>query len=329
LGLRDPFYEPPGHWNFWCCLPCGLAWLAPYPIADDLGRLYYEYYHYTHGITNNAAGRVHRLWKSVGLVLANAFGYHKLAVGGPWRTCAQVLSGIGPARYAGGARVWWLHARHRRNLLDVGCGNGQFLARMRGVGWPVGGVEPDPVAVRVARENLGLDIHHGLLAEISFPDARFDAIVLRDVIDYVPDPLARLAECRRVLKPGGQLVVVTPNGGSLACRLLDRAAALCWCPPRHAFVFSTATIRTCAARASLDVRIVSTIAMGAYRAWQPNRLLQRHASSPALLPSKPSLPLRVRRSLESLAFWTAVHLGGAVWHHGEEIVLVASKGGVR
>ena len=54
-------------------------------------------------------------------------------------------------------------------LLDVGCGNGLFLEKMRNLGWEVVGVETDEKAVEVARKRFGLDIYHGTLEQVNFP----------------------------------------------------------------------------------------------------------------------------------------------------------------
>jgi 2-polyprenyl-3-methyl-5-hydroxy-6-metoxy-1,4-benzoquinol methylase len=133
-------------------------------------------------------------------------------------------------------------------LLDVGCGKGDFLARMRRQGWNVEGLEVDPDAVDMARAEHGLTIHLGDLESRAFPGDSFDAITMNHVIEHIHDPVSLIRECRRVLRPGGRLVLVTPNVNSLAhwtfkrdCSHLD--------PPRHLHLFSKGTLRECAARA--------------------------------------------------------------------------------
>jgi SAM-dependent methyltransferase len=126
-------------------------------------------------------------------------------------------------------------------LLDVGCGSGDWLLTMRGWGWRVEGLDFDEKAVAMARQN-GLDVRHGALEQEGFPDNTFDAITLSHVIEHVPDPALTLAECARILKPGGTLVVATPNNASLTHRYFGEA----WRglePPRHLHIFSPASIR--------------------------------------------------------------------------------------
>ena len=96
-------------------------------------------------------------------------------------------------------------------LLDVGCGNGQRLSQLQTLGWDVEGQEIDPKAVMNAQRNYGIKIHLGNLHDIAFSSSTFDAIIMGHVIEHLIDPLAILTECHRILKPGGILVITTPN----------------------------------------------------------------------------------------------------------------------
>ena len=97
----------------------------------------------------------------------------------------------------------------------------------------------------------------GSLQEQKFPDNHFDAVHSAHVIEHVYDPVALLAECRRILKPGGTLVILTPNTGSAGHRYFGQA----WLnldPPRHLVLFSEASLRVAASRAGLNVRRLDT-----------------------------------------------------------------------
>lgn len=63
---------------------------------------------------------------------------------------------------------------------------------MRSLGWEVCGVEPDPKALALARQQLALDVRSSLN---DFPAAKFDVITLSHVIEHVPDPVATLKDC--------------------------------------------------------------------------------------------------------------------------------------
>jgi 2-polyprenyl-3-methyl-5-hydroxy-6-metoxy-1,4-benzoquinol methylase len=109
----------------------------------------------------------------------------------------------------------WLEASERGRLLDVGTGSGDFVAQMQELGWQAAGLDPDPVVVRAASSSLGRDIALGTLEEAAFAEGSFDTVTMSHVIEHLPDPIRTLVECRRVLKEGGRLVLLTPNIDSL------------------------------------------------------------------------------------------------------------------
>jgi SAM-dependent methyltransferase len=146
--------------------------------------------------------------------------------------------------------VRMLHAVAQGRLLDVGCGSGEWLSLMKNQGWRVEGVDFDANAVRVARER-GLDVHCGSLDEQRFPDDTFNAVTLNHVIEHIPDPLGTLTECARILKPGGRLILFTPNVSSLSHRVFKQH----WRglePPRHLHLFSPQSMISLLKRASLQ-----------------------------------------------------------------------------
>ncbi len=98
-------------------------------------------------------------------------------------------------------------------LLDVGCSRGQFIAAAGRLGFDAEGVEPAPQVAAAAR-GAGLKVHAGLLEEQPFAASSFDAVTLFEVIEHLKEPRPLLAECRRILKPGGLLVLSTGNTAS-------------------------------------------------------------------------------------------------------------------
>jgi SAM-dependent methyltransferase len=95
-------------------------------------------------------------------------------------------------------------------LLDVGSGVGALVRLAGERGWQAVGVDVDPAVVAYARAR-GLDVRLGELAKLALPAGSFDLVTLCNVVDFVPDPLAVLAECCRVLVPGGRIFLRTPN----------------------------------------------------------------------------------------------------------------------
>jgi SAM-dependent methyltransferase len=139
--------------------------------------------------------------------LDGSYVFDELEVAGPRKLCTfdEFLAPLAAWRRTG-------------RLLEIGCGQGLFLARARERGWQVQGVEIlEPVAAR-ARER-GLEVFHGTLEEARFPEDSFDAVTLREVIEHVVDPVALLREVARVLRPGGVAALGTGNAGSWAARV--------------------------------------------------------------------------------------------------------------
>jgi ubiquinone/menaquinone biosynthesis C-methylase UbiE len=97
-----------------------------------------------------------------------------------------------------------------RRILDVGCGAGPLLAALRERGAVVTGVDSSTKMLELARQRLGdgADLHPAdLSSPLSFPDGAFDDVIACLVLHYLEDWTAPLAELRRVLVPGGRLIV--------------------------------------------------------------------------------------------------------------------------
>jgi 2-polyprenyl-3-methyl-5-hydroxy-6-metoxy-1,4-benzoquinol methylase len=140
-------------------------------------------------------------------------------------------------------------------VLDVGCGDGKTLAIMRDLGWQVFGVEPDLEAARAARKAYGIEVFAGDLDAANLESESFDAVLLHHVIEHVQDPQALLVQCRRLLRKGGRLVIMTPNLAGLGHRVFGRA----WFaldPPRHLVLFTSGALKQMAQRSGL--RVVKT-----------------------------------------------------------------------
>jgi len=104
-------------------------------------------------------------------------------------------------------------------LLDVGCSSGALLRVATRLGFDAEGVEPAARAVETARQN-GLRVHRGLLHEQHFADGYFHAITMFELIEHLPEPLAVLHECSRILCAGGVLAVSTPNAASWTAKIM-------------------------------------------------------------------------------------------------------------
>ena len=126
-------------------------------------------------------------------------------------------------------------------LLDVGCGSGAFLQTAKSCGWDVVGVDPDPKAVANGLR-LGLNVRQGGIEQFLGEEKSFDIITLSHVIEHVHDPAALLKAIYRLLKPGGQLWLETPNIDSLGHHYYMKN----WRglePPRHLTLFNQYSLK--------------------------------------------------------------------------------------
>lgn len=141
-------------------------------------------------------------------------------------------------------------------LLDVGCGPAFLMEAARERGWRCTGVDPSPFSVARAR-SLGFDAHEGLLEEAGFQPGTFDAIAMLQVVEHLPDPRPLLAECRRVLRQGGALLVATPNPASLLARA-KREGFNYWIPPMHCAWYTPAALERLLQKAGFAVKRTTT-----------------------------------------------------------------------
>jgi 2-polyprenyl-3-methyl-5-hydroxy-6-metoxy-1,4-benzoquinol methylase len=113
-----------------------------------------------------------------------------------------------------------LAAEPRGRLLDVGCAGGEFGAILRTRGWRVDGVEREPeLAKAAASRGIAVRVSDFDREPLPWDAATFDAAVAGEVIEHVLDTDHLLGELARVVRPGGALVVTTPNLASLENRL--------------------------------------------------------------------------------------------------------------
>lgn len=318
-GLRDHMYEGSVKWETYRCQSgaCGLMWLHPEPTDEELAVAYASYY--THGDSPDSPLR--RVYgRLADAYVRRTLGYPPL----PREGWDRVLSRLAVLHPGGGSELarsaMFLHSRHKgARLLDVGSGSGEMLAYMAELGWEVEGVETDSTAATVARAR-GIHIHLGKLQSLGLPDEYADAVTLVHVLEHVREPVALLAECLRLVRPGGVLAVATPNAASLGHRIFKRA----WMsldPPRHLFVFDPRSLRLAAYRAGIhDVRITTT-PRGARIAWKQSREIRRNerldlSRAPGFWDHVSGLPFQVVER-------AALALGGR--RLGEELLLFASK----
>lgn len=202
-------------------------------------------------------------------------------------------------------------------LLEIGCGNGTHMLRMKSLGWEVEGHEVDMFAARAAARRVGVTVHLGELDNLEIRDATYDAIIMVHVIEHVRDPVKLLRVCKRLLKFGGILVVATPNIESFGHKEFGRD----WRDidaPRHLHIFSKSTLARLAAEAGFADYTVRTTAAHA----------QFSAGSSLAIRSREKLitPRTVGLSVACRAVWFQLREAVRLLRDsdcGEECVLVA------
>lgn len=310
------FFCAPGEWTLYQCVSCEAAYLNPRPNQETIGLAYSSYY--THSAAPEVEhvadkGRKRRRIAARNGYINAQYGYNlEPAWGnGRWLTTAARC----------GAERWIRHlpfGGKDARLLDLGCGNGAFLAQMRVAGWHVTGLDLDERAVQAA-QSVGLDVRCGELKESTFPPASFDVITLNHVIEHLPHPVETLSICQRLLRSGGVIWIGTPNLSSRGHEVFGRD----WFaldPPRHLVIFTPKSLRIALERAGFD------IVNDSLRAWNArSNFLASAAVAAGIDPLDPSkLPAKTLRQTKRES-QKANQLALSQPRYSEELLFIARK----
>ena len=194
-----------------------------------------------------------------------------------------------PARARRFWRAWNGSPRPSRwiksgRVLDLGCGPAYDSAEMLAEGALPIGVDTSRGALIMAGQKHVTGLQASA-ERLPLSDACIDAVVMSQVLEHMPEPRAVLAEATRVLKPGGRILILLPNSGSLQRRLFD-TDWVNWHLPYHLWHFSAATLRTMLAKTDIEVTSCRSVSPGewlllsAVRRWPRLALLgkQRYQS---------------------------------------------------
>lgn len=179
IETRDWRHSIPGSFRLYQCKNCGLLRQMPLPDWAELATYYpIEYVSFS----DNSEGNN---WLKK---IINSSGYREKI------NLIELFSKEG-------------------NLFDVGCGTGEFLKYLQGIGnWNLYGLEPIENAARVAETKLGFPIIKTMFeSSTQFNNEFFDVITMWEVIEHLFDPVAAIEKAANLLKPGGVLVMSTPN----------------------------------------------------------------------------------------------------------------------
>lgn len=243
---REPLAErcglPDGRSSWVVCRSCGLVFQSPRPAPEIVEELYLGGgYHEDRGGVPEHYVR-YSLRRSVAALA--------------WGT--SLLSGT-PGR-----------------ALDIGCGIGGALVRLRDLGWDVQGVEPDPVLSAVARERFALDARTGLFGPgVVDADPGFDLAYSCHVWEHLDDPLGTSRAAHDVLvERGGHLLIVVPT-----FRRARTRAWACFSTP-HTTMFTDRSLRNLLGLAGFET-VAHRYAAGAdSELWLLARAVRDHQALP-------------------------------------------------
>lgn len=201
------------------CRKCKLLFVDPQPMDQKLMKHYPESYGPYHGSLRSS---------SVRRFLQKEVAHQWLGYGKPkwWKFILLPL-------YIKLAHL----PDHKRGgkILDVGCANGVRLRLFRELGWDAVGIEMSGKAVKEARER-GENVIHGKFEDVDIPNSSFDVVYMSHVFEHLRDPHLVLEKIANILRPGGELILIIPNGGSITARVFGRFWLLCNAP-RHLFTY--------------------------------------------------------------------------------------------
>jgi SAM-dependent methyltransferase len=202
---RDPHYGIPGEYRIVRCAACGLQFVNPMPSDEELASLYPNDY----------------------------YAYRDAPKAGRWKLKAKKLLG-----YWQGTKEPAFDRPGR--FLDIGCGSGDFVARMGEQGWDSHGVEINKQAALTGRTR-GLEIRAGTVQDASLATDHFDYIRASHSFEHLTRPHETLDVINRLLNPAGRLLLAVPNVDSFPARLFKR---YWWhlCPPVHPLGYSVKTL---------------------------------------------------------------------------------------
>ncbi len=147
-------------------------------------------------------------------------------------------------------------------LLDIGCGTGEFLHHMKGMGWGVIGIEPAEQPRKFAADNYKIVVHDEEMID-KLPESNFDLITMWHVLEHVPDLNLRISQVKKLLAQDGLLLIALPNHRSWDAHHYGKYWAA-WDVPRHFYHFNEQTFRLLAEKHHLEIISIRPMKFDAY-----------------------------------------------------------------
>ena len=144
----------------------------------------------------------------------------------------------------------------RASILDIGCNIGTFVRVAHERGWLATGVDVNVEAVEFGRREFGLNVLTIDQFEAQ-PELVFDVIHSSDTVEHFTDPTAMMCAYIRRLKPGGLLIISTPNYDSRLCKIFQLK------PTEHLFLFNDRSLRFMLR--SIGLEVMDTLVFDRFR----------------------------------------------------------------
>ena len=226
-GEDYEYYSSSDAFSAMQCKSCGLVYLNPRPSVSEFEKIYPSNYH--------------------------AFDFSKKKFGFVYK----VRSRLEARRSLSRCRNLPDNAR----ILDFGCGDGFHLSLLREYGkknWTLEGIDLDRRAIKAATQS-GLKVHLGSVEEIDLPNENYDLIFMIQTIEHVEKPDAVLNAIHKLLRKGGQLVIVTDNTGSIDFKFFRRHHWGGYHFPRHWNLFNRHSLTKLAENTGFEIEDFTTI----------------------------------------------------------------------
>jgi len=152
-------------------------------------------------------------------------------------------------------RLDWIGKFKRSGrLLEIGCGDGHFLALAKARGYEIAAVEPNGRAAETAARTLGITVEQALIEESAQPDHSFDVVFHVDLLSHFPDPVRALRRMAELVRPDGVVCFEVGVFGGLAPSWYPWVGKIAY--PQHLWLYSEPAIEALLERAGLRIDTV-------------------------------------------------------------------------